>query len=180
MCSGEVAMMSNPKGPLLNFDAMLQTTCTTGNWCAGLTAWGQRELLTAEVGCTPAQATNVYWSTMSDGPQLLVDAAVLYLHHGVPMSQANQFPSGPPINDSYFELPCGDGQSSGYQTSVTVTLPKGCFNIQWVQPATAVVLSSEWVSSPYANGGVLPLLSPLYSDDVVLLARRQLSGLCGL
>jgi len=168
------------KSVYLNFDAMHQTTCITGNWCAGLTGWGQLEVRTSEVGCTPTQPANIYWATMSDDPTLLVNAAALYLHHGVAMSKANQSPPGPPINDSYFELTCGDGNSSGYQTNVTVTLPKGCFNIQWVQPATGVSLSSWWVSSPYANGGVLPLTSPLYSDDVALLVRRQLSGTCAL
>lgn len=165
----------------VNFNAMRQVTCGTGEWCIGIGAWGQGETNANEIGCLPQQAANIYWSTMSDFATSQPDASVLYIHHGVPMSQADQTPPGPPINDGYYEVPCFTKAGSGYQTSLTVTLPKSnCYNVQWVEPDSGVVLSSQWYSSPFDDGGVIPLTSPLYSDDVVLLVRRQLSGLCGL
>ncbi|HEY6320299.1 MAG TPA: hypothetical protein VJA16_01940 [Thermoanaerobaculia bacterium] len=105
------------------------------------------------------------------------NASVLYIHHGLPMSQ---IPGGPSAFDGYSEAPCGNGQSTGYQTTSTIILPRGCWNIQWVEPRTGVVRASNWYSSPFDNDGVITVPSPLYTDDTVVLVRRQLSGFCAL
>lgn len=132
-------------------------------------AWGLKDSQSSS-----CQGINqkIYWSTMTSP-----NASVLYIHHGLPMSQ---IPGGPSAFDGYSEAPCGNGQSTGYQTTSTIILPRGCWNIQWVEPRTGVVRASNWYSSPFDNDGVITVPSPLYTDDTVVLVRRQLSGFCAL
>jgi len=153
----------------MDFNSMLQTSCGSGYWCtlAPTPTWGTRDL---SPGCS-SLTQNIYWSTMSSS-----HAEVLYIHHGVPMSQRV---NGPAVFDGYSETSCGDGSTSGYQTTLQFTVPvTGCWNLQWVEPKTGVVRASRWYGAT-AGQVFTSVDKPYYTDDAAVFLRFGYSGPCG-
>ena len=152
----------------MDFNSMQQTTCGPGHWCMGVPTWGTPD---TSQGCGSPLVQNTYWSTMSSN-----HTQVLYIHHGIPMSQRL---NGPAVFDGYSETPCGDGVNKGYQTALQFTVPiTGCWNLQWVEPKTGVVRASRWYGAT-AGQVFASVDKPYYTDDAAVFLRFGYSGPCG-
>jgi len=153
----------------MDFNSMQQTTCGQGHWCilTPTPTWGTRDM---SPGCSGLNQ-NIYWSTMTSN-----HAQVLYIHHGVPMSSLS---GGPTVFDGYSETACGDGQTTGYQTTLQFTVPvTGCWDLEWVDPATGNVLANRWYGAT-AGQVFTSVDKSFYIRDVAVFLRFGYSGPCG-
>jgi hypothetical protein len=135
-----------------------QTLCnSTGSWCS-LAAYGAQE---AGRNCTTTPTANVYFGAVAASAR--TDNR-LYIHHGQLMSSV---PGGPVKFDGFHELSCGNGSSSGYKSTIHVTVPTtSCYLAIWFDPVTFVQLLDQKIvlqaNTPTA------LTPPYYTDDVLL------------
>jgi hypothetical protein len=135
-----------------------QTICnSTGSWCS-LAAYG-----TADPGrnCTTTPTANVYFGAVAFSDHT---GNLLYIHHGQLMSTVL---GGPTEFDGFHELSCGNGSTSGYKSSIHVTVPTAaCYLAIWFDPVTFVQLLDQKIvlqaNTPTA------LTPPYYKDDVLL------------
>jgi PKD repeat protein len=148
------------------------------DWCSGLKSWGASDRGT----CCPTQEAcpvipNIYWSALkAEGNHgTAINDYGLYIHHGTVTNLAgSNF-----RQTGYHAIPCGDGQTSGYQTTGLKLKVKtnGCYRERWIDPATGLV-KSGWLYDMVAGQTYTAKGSPFYTQDILVFLSRVGTGSC--
>lgn len=146
-------------GDPIDLSSAAPTTCVAGNWCSGITPWGQSD---NDPNDSPAcrNTAHAYWSTMASA-----NSHVLYVHHGNLLSQTYGF-----LDDGFHDLPCGNGSTSGFRTPLMLQVQTtGCWSQVWVDPKTGATLSQTFANLTAGAPPVAAAAMPYYKDDIAFV-----------